>query len=100
MLVLSRRRDESIMIGDSVKVTIVDVRGDRVKLGIDAPKSIPVHREEIYDAIQEQKKKSPDPENKESLDVDTCLYTEACMCTCHDCTARRLRDEDAKGVEE
>lgn len=55
MLVLSRQRDESIMIGDDVEITIVDVRGDKVRLGITAPKSIPVHRREIYDAIQREK---------------------------------------------
>jgi carbon storage regulator len=55
MLVLSRQRDESIMIGDEVEITIVDVRGDKVRLGITAPKQIPVHRREIYDAIQREK---------------------------------------------
>lgn len=55
MLVLSRQRDESIMIGDDVEITIVDVRNGNVRLGITAPKSIPVHRREIYDAIQQQK---------------------------------------------
>lgn len=55
MLVMSRQRDESIMIGDEVEITIVDVRGDKVRLGITAPKNIPVHRREIYDAIQREK---------------------------------------------
>ena len=55
MLVLSRQKDESIMIGDDVQITIVDVRGDKVRLGITAPKTIPVHRREIYDAIQREK---------------------------------------------
>jgi len=55
MLVLSRQKDESIMIGDNVEVTIVDVRGDKVRLGITAPKSIPVHRREVYEAIQREK---------------------------------------------
>jgi len=55
MLVLSRQKDESIMIGDNVEVTIVDVRGDKVRLGITAPKSIPVHRREVYEAIQRAK---------------------------------------------
>ncbi|MFC1738776.1 carbon storage regulator CsrA [Planctomycetota bacterium] len=55
MLVLSRQRDESIMIGDDVEITIVDVRGDKVRLGITAPKSIPVHRKEVYNAIQKEK---------------------------------------------
>ena len=55
MLVLSRQRDQSIMIGDDVEITIVDVRGDKVRLGITAPKSIPVHRMEVYEAIQREK---------------------------------------------
>ncbi|MEX0867593.1 MAG: carbon storage regulator CsrA, partial [Pirellulales bacterium] len=51
MLVLSRQRDESIIIGNNIVVTIVDVRGDKVRLGIDAPAEIPVHRREVYEAI-------------------------------------------------
>lgn len=58
MLVLSRHRDESIMIGDDVVVTIVDIRGDKVRLGIDAPQDIPVHRQEVYEAIQRENKKA------------------------------------------
>ncbi|MCO8124961.1 carbon storage regulator CsrA [Stieleria sp. TO1_6] len=58
MLVLSRHRDESIMIGDDVVVTIVDIRGDKVRLGIEAPQSIPVHRQEVYDAIQRENRRS------------------------------------------
>ncbi len=54
MLVLSRQRDESIIIGDNVVVTIVDVRGDKVRLGIDAPREVPVHRREVYEAIQRE----------------------------------------------
>jgi carbon storage regulator len=54
MLVLSRHRDESIMIGDDVVVTIVDIRGDKVRLGINAPQDIPVHRQEVYEAIQRE----------------------------------------------
>ena len=54
MLVLSRQRDESIMIGDNIVVTIVDVRGDKVRLGIEAPTEIPVHRQEVYEAIQRE----------------------------------------------
>ena len=51
MLVLSRHRDESIMIGDDVVITIVDIRGDKVRLGIEAPHDIPVHRQEVYDCL-------------------------------------------------
>lgn len=55
MLVLSRQKDESIMVGDEVEITIVDVRGDKVRLGITAPRSISVHRKEVYEAIQREK---------------------------------------------
>lgn len=55
MLVLSRQKDESIIIGDDVEITIVDVRGDKVRLGITAPRNITVHRKEIYEAIQKEK---------------------------------------------
>lgn len=54
MLVLSRHRDESIVIGDNIVVTVVDIRGDKVRLGIDAPTEIPVHRREVYEAIRQE----------------------------------------------
>ena len=55
MLVLSRQRDESIMIGDDIQITVVDVRGDKVRLGINAPPHIPVHRKEVYESIKREK---------------------------------------------
>jgi carbon storage regulator len=55
MLVLSRKIDEDIVIGDNIRVSIVDIRGDTVKLGITAPNSVPVHRSEVYQAIVENK---------------------------------------------
>ena len=55
MLVLSRHKDESIMIGGNVEVMIVSVRGNKVQLGITAPKEISVHRKEVYEAIQREK---------------------------------------------
>ena len=58
MLVLSRQRDESIIIGDNVVITVVDVRGDKVRLGIDAPTEIPVHRREVYEAIQRENQRA------------------------------------------
>jgi carbon storage regulator len=58
MLVLSRHRDESIMIGDDVVVTIVDIRGDKVRLGINAPQDVPVHRQEVYEAIQRENRRA------------------------------------------
>lgn len=52
MLVLSRHRDQRIKIGDYITLTIVDIRGDKVRIGIEAPKDVPVHRQEVYDEIQ------------------------------------------------
>lgn len=54
MLVLSRQRDETIMIGDDVELTIVDIRGDKVRIGIKAPATVAVHRKEVYDAIKNE----------------------------------------------
>ena len=54
MLVLSRQRDETIMIGDEIEITVVDIRGDKVRLGITAPTSIAVHRKEVYEAIRRE----------------------------------------------
>ncbi len=54
MLVLSRQKDETIMIGDDVEITVVDIRGDKVRLGIKAPPHIPVHRKEVYEAIKRE----------------------------------------------
>ncbi|WP_166831014.1 carbon storage regulator CsrA [Thalassoroseus pseudoceratinae] len=54
MLVLTRKLNQKIMIGDSIEVMVVEIRGDRVRLGIAADKSVPIHREEVYNAIQDQ----------------------------------------------
>ena len=58
MLVLSRQRDETIMIGDEIEITVVDIRGDKVRLGINAPKHILVHRKEVYDLIRKEKRQA------------------------------------------
>ena len=73
MLVLSRQRDESIIIGDNIVLTVVDIRGDKVRLGIDAPKEIPVHRQEVYNAIHEesQRKANQTPGDEEPVPNDT-----------------------------
>ncbi len=78
MLVLSRKKDESIMIGHDVEITIVNVRGDKVRLAINAPRSISVHRKEIYEQIQKEKT----AKEKAELDQpDICQY---CGCTEYD----------------
>jgi carbon storage regulator len=58
MLVLTRKTDESIIIGDDIRITVVEVRHDQVKLGIAAPRDIPVHREEVYREIQEENRRA------------------------------------------
>ncbi len=58
MLVLSRQRDESIIIGDNIVITVVDIRGDKVRLGIEANKEVPVHRREVYEAIQREDRRT------------------------------------------
>ncbi|MGE7931984.1 carbon storage regulator CsrA [Viridibacillus arvi] len=65
MLVLTRKTGESIMVGDQIELKVLSVEGDQVKLGIVAPKSIKVHRSEVYQAIQQQ--------NKEALNVSQSL---------------------------
>lgn len=54
MLVLSRQRDESIMIADNVEIMVVEIRGDKVRLGVKAPAEVPVHRREVYEAIKRE----------------------------------------------
>lgn len=58
MLVLSRKKNESIIIGDDIEIVIVDIKGDQVKIGVKAPKSVTVHRAEVYEEIQMENKKA------------------------------------------
>jgi carbon storage regulator len=61
MLVLSRKRDERIVIGDNIVITVVEVRGDKVRLGIEAPSEVPVHRQEVLDAMRRSDSQSNAP---------------------------------------
>lgn len=65
MLVLSRQRDETIMIGDAVEITIVDIRGDKVRLGINAPSQVAVHRKEVYEAIKAENRRAAEAQGAE-----------------------------------
>jgi carbon storage regulator len=69
MLVLSRQRDEVLMIGDDIEVTVVDIRGDKVRLGINAPKETAVHRREVYDAIRRKKAVPTPAETREATEA-------------------------------
>ena len=62
MLVLSRHRDEAIIIGDDIIVTVVDIRGDKIRLGIDAPRDKSVHRKEVYDSLKRENRLALDKE--------------------------------------
>lgn len=66
MLVLSRKRDESIMIGDDIIITIVDIRGDKVRLGVEAPQDVPVHRQEVYEAIKREASQNEDKDIRDA----------------------------------
>jgi carbon storage regulator len=70
MLVLSRHRDESIIIGDDIVITVVDIRGDKVRLGIAAPIEISVHRQEVYEAIQRENRQASRLEPQDARQID------------------------------
>jgi carbon storage regulator len=70
MLVLSRHRDESIIIGDDIVITVVDIRGDKVRLGIAAPIEVSVHRQEVYEAIQRENRQASRLEPSDARQVD------------------------------
>ena len=70
MLILSRKREEQIVISDNIVITIVEIRGDKVRLGIEAPREIPVHRKEIHELIQRDKLQPPDDTSKDDTLTD------------------------------
>ena len=67
MLALTRKKGEALMVNNNVEITILEVRGDQVKIGIDAPKDVPIYRKEVYLQIQEENKASFSPEGLEAL---------------------------------
>ncbi|REJ79794.1 MAG: carbon storage regulator [Planctomycetota bacterium] len=70
MLVLSRKQDEKIIIGDSIKLMVISIQGDKVRLGIEAPKHVSIHREEVYQAIQRERTEqgaSDQPQSNSSI---------------------------------
>lgn len=73
MLVLARKRDQSIMIGDDVEIVVVDIHGDQVKLGINAPRHIAVHRREVYEEVQRENIRAAEAKTKEIGQLDLLL---------------------------
>jgi carbon storage regulator len=69
MLVLSRQRDQTIMIGDDIEITVVDIRGDKVRLGINAPQHITVHRKEVYEAVKRENRAAASVKPEDLADV-------------------------------
>ena len=67
MLALSRKKNEALVINNNIEITILDIRGDQVKIGISAPKEVPVYRKEVYIQIEEANKEAMSAENLEAL---------------------------------
>ena len=72
MLVLSRKKDEKIVIGDNITIMVIEIRGDKVRLGIEAPREVTVHRQEVYEAIQreQQEQQTGIDEQQTGISVD------------------------------
>jgi carbon storage regulator len=69
MLVLSRKQDEKIIIGDSITLMVVSIQGDKVRLGIEAPKSVSIHREEVYQAILKERDDADIPDRTDATET-------------------------------
>jgi carbon storage regulator len=70
MLVLSRKKNESIVINNDITIVVVEIRGDKVRLGVEAPKEVPVHRREVYDAIKRS-------ESEKKIQEETASHSDA-----------------------
>jgi len=72
MLVLSRKKNESIVINNDITIVVVEIRGDKVRLGVEAPKEVPVHRQEVYDAIQRSQQEKDQEHAASEADAAGC----------------------------
>ena len=67
MLALTRKKGESLVINNDIEITILEIRGDQIKLGVSAPKEVPIYRKEVYTHIQQENRKSADAQNAQAL---------------------------------
>ena len=67
MLALTRKKGESLVINNDIEITILEIRGDQIKLGVSAPKEVPIYRKEVYKQIQQENRKSADAQNAQAL---------------------------------
>ena len=67
MLALTRKKGESLVINNDIEITILEIRGDQIKLGVSAPKEVPIYRKEVYTQIQQVNRKSADAQNAQAL---------------------------------
>ncbi|MFQ7713734.1 MAG: carbon storage regulator CsrA [Agathobacter rectalis] len=67
MLALTRKKGESLVINNDIEITILEIRGDQIKLGVSAPKEVPIYRKEVYTQIQQENRKSADAQNAQAL---------------------------------
>ncbi len=67
MLALTRKKGESLVINNDIEITILEIRGDQIKLGVSAPKEVPIYRKEVYAQIQQENRKSADAQNAQAL---------------------------------
>ena len=67
MLALTRKKGESLVINNDIEITILEIRGDQIKLGVSAPKEVPIYRKEVYTQIQQETRKSADAQNAQAL---------------------------------
>ena len=67
MLALTRKKGESLVINNDIEITILEIRGDQIKLGVSAPKEVPIYRKEVYTQIQQENRKSEDAQNAQAL---------------------------------